>query len=223
MAGQPLAGGRGACIVKGLKDKRQRVESEYARLAPVYDGEWRSYVDATTRETVARIQGSHAGRVLDVRCGTGILLERLGWIGAGTFLVGLDPVPGMLAVARSRLCGVASLSTGRAESLPFRDETFDTVISCSVFHYIDTPTRALREAARILVPGGHLVLTDWCADFLPIRLLGLYLRMRGRPLRHVYRVGELARLLEAAGFQLVAMERFRIGLPWGLMIATVRK
>lgn len=209
--------------MKGLKKTGQRVEREYARLASVYDGKWRSYVDATTRETVARIPGSHAGRVLDVGCGTGILLDRLGRSGAGTILVGLDPVPGMLAVARSRLRGVASLATGRAESLPFRDESFDTVISCSVLHYVETPTSSLREAARVLVSGGHLVLTDWCADFVPIRLLGLYLRIRGRPLRHVYRAGKLVRLLEAAGFQSVAIERYRVGRRWGLMTATARK
>lgn len=218
-----MAGRSVAYIVKRLKEKRQRVESEYTRLAPAYDRKWHSYVDATTRETLARIPVCRAGSVLDVGCGTGVLLQWLGRSGAGTFLVGLDPVPGMLAVARSRLRGVASLATGRAESLPFRDEAFDTVISCSVLHYVDTPRRSLREAARVLVSGGYLVLTDWCADFLPIRLLGLFLRMRGRPLRHVYRAGELVRLLEAAGFQSVAIERYRVGRCWGLMTATARK
>lgn len=223
MSRRPLAGRRGVCIVNELKEKRQSVENEYARLASVYDRKWRHYVEATSRETMARIPVSGADRVLDVGCGTGVLLEWFGRSGAGMFLVGLDPVPGMLAVARSRLRGVASLATGRAESLPFRDEAFDTVISCSVLHYVDTPRRSLREAARVLVSGGCLVLTDWCADFLPIRLLGLFLRMRGRPLRHVYRAGELVRLLEAAGFQSVAIERYRVGRCWGLMTATARK
>lgn len=206
-----------------LREKRQSVEREYGRLASTYDRKWRTYVDVSTRETMARIPGYAAGRVLDVGCGTGILLERMGRNGAGTLLAGLDPVFGMLRVAWSRLRGVASLATGRAESLPFRDETFDTVISCSVLHYVDDPPSALREVARVLVPGGHMVLTDWCADFLPIRLLSLYLRIRRRPLHHVYRAGELRRLLEGSGFQSVAMERFRLGPFWGLMTAIARK
>lgn len=209
--------------MRKLKEKRRRVEREYARLASVYDRKWRSYVDASTRETTARIPAYGAGRILDVGCGTGVLLERLERSGAGTFLVGIDSVPGMLAVARYRLRGGALLATGWAESLPFRDETFDTLISCNVFHYVEQPTMALQEAARVLVPGGHLILTDWCADFLPMRLLGLYLLVRRRPLHRVYRAGELNRLLEAAGFQSARIERFRVGRFWGLMTATVRK
>lgn len=219
----PVTGAASLRTVNYPEDGSPGVESEYARLATSYDRKWRHYVDVTAQRTMARLPESGAGRVLDVGCGTGVLLERLEYTGAGTFFVGLDPVPGMLAFARSRMRGTASLAMGRAESLPLRDETFDTVVSNSVLHYIGRPTTAFREAARVLKPGGRLILTDWCADFLATRLLGSILRIRSRPFTHIYRVEELKCLLEGTGFQLIATERYRVGSAWGLMTAVALK
>ena len=192
---------------------------EYARLARTYDARWASYVGATVAETVARLKPLGDERVLDVGCGTGVLLAALNASSPGLVLSGIDPSREMLEVARGRLGSTADLREGWAESLPFGEVSFDAVVSCSVFHYFRNPGRALSEMRRVLVPGGRLVITDWCDDYLSCRLCGLYLRMRRRPFSRIYDSGEMKRLLEEAGFTGVGVERYRIDWLWGLMTA----
>ncbi|MFZ6048583.1 methyltransferase domain-containing protein [Pseudomonas sp. CR3202] len=95
-------------------------------------------------------------RVLDVACGTGVLAcaaaER---VGPGGSVVGLDPNPQMLAVAR-RTSGAIEWVDGRAESLPFADDSFDAVVSQFGMMFFDDPPAALREMLRVLKPGGRL-------------------------------------------------------------------
>ncbi|MFY9825714.1 MAG: methyltransferase domain-containing protein, partial [Thermoanaerobaculia bacterium] len=73
--------------------KRHPVVEEYARLAPEYDAKWSFYVEATSRETLARLPLAPADRVLDVGCGTGALLSRLSGLYPAARLTGVDPVP----------------------------------------------------------------------------------------------------------------------------------
>src|SRR4051812_6203877 len=79
------------------------VVTEYARLAPDYDAKWSFYVEATTRETLARLNLRPADHLLDVGCGSGALLHRLAQSSAAPRLAGVDPVPEMLAVALRKL------------------------------------------------------------------------------------------------------------------------
>src|SRR4051794_16548161 len=79
---------------------RPPIVEEYARLASDYDARWSFYIEATTRETLARLRLEPSDRVLDVGCGTGVLLSRLSRSHPAANLFGVDPVPEMLAVAR---------------------------------------------------------------------------------------------------------------------------
>ena len=95
-------------------------------------------------------------RALDAGCGTGfqtaILLE-LGYV-----TTGLDISSGLLRAARAR-CAGASLVQGDVEALPCRDGTMDLVISCgSTLSFVTRPERAFAEIARVLRPGGRLLL-----------------------------------------------------------------
>jgi ubiquinone/menaquinone biosynthesis C-methylase UbiE len=103
---------------------------------------------------VARIK--RGDRVLDVACGTGALalaaLERVGPEGA---VIGLDPNPDMLSVARRNSARI-DWQEGRAESLPFPDQHFDAVVSQFGFMFFEDRARALREMMRVLRPGGRL-------------------------------------------------------------------
>ena len=197
------------------------VVAEYARAAGRYDEKWAFYVEATTRETLRRTPMTPSARVLDVGCGTGELLRRLRAKYPGAVLAGLDPVAEMLAVAREKLSGREDLRIGYADALPWDGATFDVVVSCNMFHYISHPVAALREMARVLRPGGTLVLTDWCDDYLACRLCNLYLRVTNRAFYKTYRQAECAALLAAAGFTDVRLERYKISWLWGLMTAVV--
>jgi ubiquinone/menaquinone biosynthesis C-methylase UbiE len=193
--------------------KTHPIIEEYGRLASDYDARWSFYVEATTRETLARLTLRPGERLLDVGCGTGALLHRLSR-SPGVQLTGVDPVPEMLAVARRRL------RTGWAEQLPFDRGQFDVVVSCNAFHYFRDPVAALCEIGWVLAPGGRLVLTDWCDDYLACRVCDLYLRLVNRAHVKVYRRQECLRLLQEAGYRDVAVERYKINWLWDLMTAT---
>jgi ubiquinone/menaquinone biosynthesis C-methylase UbiE len=197
------------------------VVAEYARAAEHYDEKWAFYVETTTRETLRRLPMTPAARVLDVGCGTGELLRRLRAKYPDAVLAGLDPVPEMLAVARDKLSGREDLRTGYADSLPWSAGSFDVVVSCNMFHYISHPVEALREMSRVLRPGGSIVLTDWCDDYLACRLCNLYLRLTNRAFYKTYRQAECLELLQQAGFRTVKLERYKISWLWGLMTAVV--
>jgi ubiquinone/menaquinone biosynthesis C-methylase UbiE len=196
---------------------REPIVKEYAGIAPVYDTRWSFYVDATVRETMARLSLVPAARVLDVGCGTGALLQALADKYPESELAGIDPVPEMLAVGRRRLPREIKLYGGWAEELPFEDQSFDVVVSCSMFHFIRQPRIALEEMRRILQPGGQLVITDWCGDYLTCRILDRYLYCFNAAHYRVYRQHELIQLLKETGYSQVHAERYKINWLWGLM------
>ena len=202
---------------------RHAVVAEYARLAPEYDAKWSFYVEATTRETMARLSLQPEDRLLDVGCGTGALLERLSRSHPAVLLSGVDPVPEMLTVARHRLPPEVELREGWAERLPLDGDRFDVVVSCNMFHYVRQPVEALREMGRVLKPGGRLVITDWCDDYLACRMCDWYLRLFRTAHFKVYRERECLRLLREAGHRNLASERYKISWLWGLMTARATK
>jgi SAM-dependent methyltransferase len=100
-------------------------------------------------------------RVLDVACGTGVLARHVArHVGARGAVTGLDANPGMLEVARRNGPGIRWLS-GRAESLPLVNGSFDAVVSQFGLMFFDEPARAVREMLRVLTPGGRMAVAVW--------------------------------------------------------------
>jgi ubiquinone/menaquinone biosynthesis C-methylase UbiE len=199
------------------------VVKEYSAAAKDYDGKWSFYVDSTTRETLARLKLDPNDRVLDVGCGTGELLSRLAARHPNARLAGLDPVSEMLEIAKGKLSDNVDLRVGWANELPWADGSFDVVVSCNMFHYITHPIQAIREMERVLRPGGQLVITDWCDDYLACRLCNIYLRMTSRAHYKTYRQQECLNLLHQAGYTQARIDRYKISWLWGLMTAHARK
>ncbi|HEX9756314.1 MAG TPA: methyltransferase domain-containing protein [Nitrospiria bacterium] len=100
-------------------------------------------------------------RVLDVACGTGVLAREASLrVGSSGAVFGLDLNPGMLHIAERHAPSI-KWRQGRAESLPFPDQSFDTVVSqFGLMFFTDRP-QALREMFRVLTPGGHLGIAVW--------------------------------------------------------------
>ena len=145
------------------------------------------------------------GRVLDLGCGTG---RNLPLLAAGTRAVGLEPSWATLERARRRAPRVP-LVIGRAEALPFRDSTFDAVISGLAFCSVEDPRRALLEVRRVLRPDGQLRMLEhvrsarpWKA-WLQDRLQPAWTRLTGgcHPNR------DTERAVQAAGFRIEAEGR----------------
>jgi len=103
--------------------------------------------------------------VLDLGCGAGVdslVAGRL--VGPGGRVAGLDVTPAMIRRARANQArlGLANVTfqVGKAEALPFPDHDFDVVVSNGVFNLTLDKKKALREAHRVLKPGGRLMLAD---------------------------------------------------------------
>ena len=199
------------------------VIAEYSAAARDYDEKWSFYVDSTARATLNRLQLRPDDRVLDVGCGTGELLSRIAAKYPGASLAGIDPVPEMLAVAKKKLSDKVDLRVGWADQLPWHEGSVDVVVSCNMFHYVTHPVAALREMQRVLRPGGQIVITDWCDDYLACRLCNLYLRMTSRAHYKTYREKECLTLLHQAGHRDAEIERYKISWLWGLMTARAIK
>lgn len=127
-----------------------------ALMVPALFGQWSSKV-----ADAAQIRQGQ--RVLDVACGTGVLArEAAERTGPSGFVAGLDPDPGMLQVAR-QIAPAVEWRQGVAESLPFPDQAFDAVVSQFGFMFFSDRREALRQALRVLAPGGCLTVAVWDA------------------------------------------------------------
>ena len=101
-------------------------------------------------------------RFLDAGCGDGALLCAAAARGAE--VTGVDPDHSMLSAARKRLAAAgvrATLLEGRVEQLPFPNASFDVVAANTVLCFVSNASSAVREMARVLRPGGRLVLASW--------------------------------------------------------------
>lgn len=200
-------------------DRRTSVVEEYRKLAESYDRRWSFYIEATLGETLKRISLPANARVLDLGCGTGVLLAALSRLYPGASLVGVDPVPEMLSVARRRLGSDITLCTAWAEDLPFGNDQFDVVLCCNAFHYVTEPELALREMRRVLASTGELVITDWCDDYVTCRMCNWYLNLANRTHSAAYTTAECGTLLAQTGWRGIEIERYKINWLWGLMTA----
>ncbi|MFQ5666799.1 MAG: class I SAM-dependent methyltransferase [Candidatus Binatia bacterium] len=124
------------------------VLKEYSKLAPHYDRRWSFYIEATLRETLRRLELQPGESLLDVGCGTGVLLEVLSASVPDAKLSGADPSREMLDVARKRLGAAVVLKQSHAESLPFPDQVFDVVVSTNASLSSGLPTAARIFAGR---------------------------------------------------------------------------
>ncbi len=101
--------------------------------------------------------------LLDIGTGTGRMLELLG--AEAERAIGIDISTDMLAVARAILerAGLVNCQVRKADMyrLPLGSETFDAVVLHMVLHYAESPRQVIGEAARVLEPGGRLLIVDF--------------------------------------------------------------
>ena len=104
------------------------------------------------------------GRLVDIGTGTGRMIELFGPRAAQA--TGIDRSSEMLRLARVKLeaAGIpSSLRQGDMYALPLAEESADSVIIHQVLHYAHSPATAIAEAARVLAPGGTLLIVDFAA------------------------------------------------------------
>ena len=197
--------------------RTSRVSTEYDRLAPRYESRWNHYVTSTVQHTIPHLGLRPGLELLDIGCGTGALLHEVQTTEPSVDVVGVDLSAEMLGVARDRLRLGTPLLRADVGRLPLAAATFDVVVSSSSFHYWEPPERGLAEIARVLRPGGRLVLTDWCDDFFACRIVDRVLRVVNRAHHRIYGARECTEMVTAAGYDLVDIDTYKIDWLWGLM------
>jgi ArsR family transcriptional regulator len=149
-----------------VKREREAAAQAYFQTnAPEWDRIRSLYVTEDEVETAVRqaLGDGPFGLLVDLGTGTGRMLELL----AGRYdrAIGFDINHTMLAYARSKLeqsdVGDASVRHGDLYEVALPDSTADAVIMHQVLHFLIDPTRAIEEAARILAPGGRLIVVDF--------------------------------------------------------------
>lgn len=136
------------------------LRASYTLLAPVYDHLVATATAPARRASLARLPAG-ARRVLIVGAGTGLDFPLLP---AGPHYTAIDLTPAMLDRARPRAAArpelAIELRSGDALALEFADASFDAVILHLIVAVVPDASRALAEAARVLVPGGRALLYD---------------------------------------------------------------
>lgn len=170
-------------------------------------------------QLVLDLMGDLDGRLfLDVGCGDGALLVAAAARGARP--TGVDPSRAMVAAARKRALSegaTVSVILGKGERLPFADGSFDRVAAITVLCFVPDPVVLVREMARVVAPGGRLVIGElgrWSLWAARRRFRG-WLGDRFWRAARFRTAAELRALVEEAG---LAVKRVRGAIyypPWG--------
>lgn len=211
-------------LLRGNVDERVGVVSEEPVVTAETYARWRAstlgrITERVETEVVFALAGELAGRrVLDV--GTGDGTYALEAAARGATVTGLDPEQELLDAAGARAAErrlPLALRTGRAEALPCADGAFDLVLAVTVLCFVADAPAALREMARVLAPGGRLVL----GELSPFSLWALGRRVRGwlgaQPWRraHFRSRRALGALVTAAGLNVAGVRGAVFFPPWG--------
>jgi SAM-dependent methyltransferase len=137
--------------VGDTEDAWSAVAGEWAEL-------WGGFAEPARRVILAATGIAAGSRVLDIGCGSGEFLALIDQLGA--IPVGIDPAPGMIALARARVPS-GDIRLGSAEALPWPDASFEVVTAFNSLQFADDTLDALAEAARVAVPGGFIAIANW--------------------------------------------------------------
>jgi 2-polyprenyl-3-methyl-5-hydroxy-6-metoxy-1,4-benzoquinol methylase len=181
-------------------------------------------------ERIAEALRAHlpCASLLDAGCGDGRYFHVIATAPPTERLVGSDISERILATARETAAQVGlspELVRANVESLPFEDESFDLVLCTQVLEHLLSPAEGVRELARVLRPGGKLILSADHAGNTVTRVLfaprlavvgALGLRNRHAPVlfpEHRFERAELEETLADAGLVVDHLETFRFSLP----------
>lgn len=193
---------------------REMMEHTYPILFDVEQSHWwyigrRRIIEGFVADICRRVTDRRP-RILDVGCGTGANLIMLSKHGDAE---GVDVSEDALAFCRER--GLDKVRLGAGEELPYEDATFDLVTALDVVEHMDDDLAGLSEMRRVLRPGGRVLL------FVPTFMFLWGVQDEVSNHRRRYRLPQLQRVLEQAGFEIERMTYANI--TFFLPILAIRK
>lgn len=197
----PILSADSARLTAVRMQRAEAAQAYFSRLAPEWDRLRSLHAPEQTvdQAVIAALQGKPYRNLLDLGTGTGRMLQLLA--PQATRVVGLDASHAMLSVARANLerAGLTrcELRQGDIYAPPVEHDAFDLVVIHQVLHYLDDPARALREAARLLAPGGRLLIVDFAPHDLE------FLRERHAHRRLGFAPDQISGWLAEAGLETV--------------------
>ncbi|MSU71319.1 MAG: class I SAM-dependent methyltransferase [Opitutus sp.] len=151
-----------ACVrrrsMRRLRQPQTMEADEYVKLVAVEDRMW--YFRALHAHVARALDGGDLpedANVLDAGCGTGGLLRRLSGLHPGWKWTGVDLSPAACRFARERAGPTTEIKEASVTALPFPDASFDALVSADALYHVADDAAALREFARVLRPGGIVV------------------------------------------------------------------
>jgi len=187
---------------------------EFTRAAERYDSTEPGVYVICRRDweaVVSELENVRFESLLDAGCGTGAILKMISGRFPGCRLAGLDLTPKMIEHAVAKKIPGAEFTVGDCECMPYGDASFDVVVnSMSVHHYPD-PQAFIREVARVLKPGGRLILRDvtmrlgalrWFVNHIEMPLLNRI----GYGDVKMYSLDEMRRFCSEAGLEVETLE-----------------
>ena len=133
----------------------------FETVAPKWDTMRQGFFSETVREKAFEAAGAVAGKLAaDIGAGSGFVTE--GLLRRGLRVIAVDRSEAMLEEMRRKFGDDVAVEyrLGEAESLPLADGSVDYAFANMYLHHVESPPVAIREMARIVKPGGRLVITD---------------------------------------------------------------
>ena len=200
-------------MTKSAEQLKQLSIKEFTKAAQVYESDHAGIYEICKDDypqMLEELQSESFEDVLDVGCGTGAVLELLHGEYPEKRLTGLDLTPRMIEVARAKQLENVRFIVGDAEALPFESRSFDAVLCSNSFHHYPHPERFFAEVARVLRPGGRLVLRDYTSNDVAVWLMNNIELPLARLLGHgdvrILKLSELRALVEESGLTLLKRE-----------------
>jgi ArsR family transcriptional regulator len=234
LAGDPAAERDAAALVRVVEARASRIRTFFDSVGPEWDALRKVFNDDALRARAIAHLAPPEWTVCDVGTGTGILAKEVARLGLR--VIAVDHSPRMLEAARASLAsegtayadaqhrgGLAAveLRRGEAQALPLADREVNAALAHLVLHYVPQPAEALREMARVVKPGGVVVVVDfvrheaeWMREELGVLWLG-------------FPSDEIVRWLGEAGLEEARVEHFASPSPArdlpGTFVVSARK
>ena len=218
-----------------LRERRKTSVGTYysGKHARSYNARWHKYTERTLSETVSLIditvlqsiieQQGRRPRILDVACGTGVLLHYLLQQVPGLDAYGVDASRDMLAQAHRLLDKYPSVylqqavvGPGERANLPYISHTFDLITYTNALHDAPQPEITLMGLGQLLAPGGQLIVEDYARRDPPFPwpVFEWLIRRAEKDYVRAYTFSEVQLLCTRAGFRMICGRTFVVNWLW---------